>query len=119
MAYSKTTWANGDVITAAKLNNMENGIDGATSLIAAITIDGDDKTLDKTWQEIYDALAAGIPVYAQQVMEGVVAALFPIVTALNDDGYVVMVTSEVSQAIAIDTYTALTANSYPTTGSPK
>ena len=26
MAYNKTTWANGDVITAQKLNNAENGI---------------------------------------------------------------------------------------------
>lgn len=26
MAYEKTTWADGDVITAEKLNNMENGI---------------------------------------------------------------------------------------------
>lgn len=26
MAYEKTTWANGDVITAEKLNNMEDGI---------------------------------------------------------------------------------------------
>lgn len=27
MAYNKTTWQNGDTITAEKLNNMENGID--------------------------------------------------------------------------------------------
>lgn len=26
MAYSKTTWANGDVITATKLNNIETGV---------------------------------------------------------------------------------------------
>lgn len=26
MSYEKNTWANGDVITAAKLNNMEDGI---------------------------------------------------------------------------------------------
>ena len=29
MSYTKNTWANGDVITAAKLNNMEDGIEGA------------------------------------------------------------------------------------------
>lgn len=27
MAYNKTEWQNGDVITAEKLNNMENGIE--------------------------------------------------------------------------------------------
>lgn len=26
MAYSRTTWANGDLITAEKLNNLESGI---------------------------------------------------------------------------------------------
>lgn len=25
MSYTKTTWSNGDVITAAKLNNLEDG----------------------------------------------------------------------------------------------
>lgn len=29
MSYEKQTWANGDVITAEKLNHMEDGIDGA------------------------------------------------------------------------------------------
>lgn len=29
MSYSKNTWANGDVITAAKMNNIENGIAAA------------------------------------------------------------------------------------------
>ena len=31
MTYEKNTWANGDVITAAKLNNMEDGIANAGS----------------------------------------------------------------------------------------
>lgn len=29
MAYTKQTWAGGDTVTAAKLNHMEDGIDGA------------------------------------------------------------------------------------------
>ena len=32
MAYVKNTWATGDVVTAAKLNNMENGIEAAAVL---------------------------------------------------------------------------------------
>ena len=32
MAYEKTTWANGDIITAAKLNNMEDGIESIIGL---------------------------------------------------------------------------------------
>ena len=35
MAYSKTTWSTGDVITAAKLNNAEDGIETAQSTAEA------------------------------------------------------------------------------------
>ncbi len=49
MSYEKQTWANGDVITANKLNHMEDGIAGAgggilkinPSDFEMITIDGD------------------------------------------------------------------------------
>lgn len=57
MTYTKNTWANGDVITAAKLNNIENGIAAAGgSLVVHMDVNN---TLDKTWQEIHDALASG------------------------------------------------------------
>lgn len=63
MSYTKHTWANGDVITATKLNEMESGIDEASSgggsselLIINATENDDGTVLDKTWQEIYDAI---------------------------------------------------------------
>lgn len=31
MAYDKTTWASGDVITADKLNHIEDGIEGVVA----------------------------------------------------------------------------------------
>ena len=37
MSYSKQTWANGDVITAEKLNHMEDGIDNADWKSESIT----------------------------------------------------------------------------------
>lgn len=30
MSYTKNTWENGDIITAAKMNNIENGIEAAS-----------------------------------------------------------------------------------------
>ena len=39
MTYTKNTWANGDVITAAKLNNMEDGIATAGGLPAVTLAD--------------------------------------------------------------------------------
>lgn len=71
MAYVKTTWATGDVITAEKLNNAEGGIEAAYPLIvvkseyvdgenrAVLRVGGTDYQLDKTYSEIFTALSAG------------------------------------------------------------
>ena len=56
MSYEPTTWKDGDLVTSAKLNKLENGVaaaGGASILIANIDIETN--TLDKTWQEIHDA----------------------------------------------------------------
>lgn len=59
MAYVKTTWQTGDVITAEKLNHAEGGIEAHDPFIV-IESDTDTGTaLNKTWQEINDALMAG------------------------------------------------------------
>lgn len=60
MAYTPTTWANGDTITAAGLNKMEQGIAGGVMLMY---VDMGTGICDKTWQQVHDALAAGTPVY--------------------------------------------------------
>lgn len=51
MSYTPTTWQTGDTITAAGLNKMEQGI--ANAGVLAVT--DNNRTLDKTWQEIHDA----------------------------------------------------------------
>ena len=60
MSYDKQTWTTGEVITANKLNHMEDGIaaGGGSVLVVGYTADGETLTLDKTWQEIYDASLA-------------------------------------------------------------
>lgn len=70
MAYVKTTWHIGDVITAEKLNNIENGLGALQPLIVTKTEISAEQAeqpkkkisqyqLDKTFEEIYDALIAG------------------------------------------------------------
>ena len=58
MSYEKQTWANGDVITAEKLNHMEDGIAGAGGLVVRASL-VDESTpyyvLDKTYSEILAA----------------------------------------------------------------
>lgn len=62
MAYTKQTWANGDVITAEKLNHMEDGIESAVPAMFIITLEqsGDDYTIDKTMAEIMSAYNSGL-----------------------------------------------------------
>lgn len=58
MAYTKNTWASGDVVTSAKLNNIENGIASGGVLVVGYTAEGDTITLNKTWNEINNASLA-------------------------------------------------------------
>jgi hypothetical protein len=60
MSYTKHTWVDGELVTAAKMNNIENGIEEASSGggsgggVLVVHQDTDGK-LDKTWQEIHDS----------------------------------------------------------------
>ena len=54
MSYEPTNWKDGDLVTSAKLNKMEQGI-AAGGRILIVHEDEGTSTLDKTWQEIYDA----------------------------------------------------------------
>lgn len=60
MAYTPTTWATGDTVTATKLNKIEQGIANAGS---AMIVNVVNNALDKTYTEIYDAITSGVPVY--------------------------------------------------------
>lgn len=81
MAYEKHLWECGEVVTDAKMNNIENGIEealtsgGGAVIIKAASIvsDGDEKTVvtDKTWQEVHDAFMDDIPCYVGFDIDGV------------------------------------------------
>ena len=63
MAYMPTNWATGDVITAEKLNHMENGIE-ALEVVLNITMDSlgvhvSNASSSISCQSIYNALNAG------------------------------------------------------------
>lgn len=55
MSYTPTTWAAGDTVTAVKLNKLEQGIASGGVLV----VHYENGALDKTWQEIHDAVASG------------------------------------------------------------
>ena len=79
MAYNKYTWKSGDVISSARLNNIENGIEEAMSsgggvMIVNVTKSEEDYTTDKTFDEIKAAIDNGQTVVANYQNE----ALTPI-----------------------------------------
>lgn len=66
MAYEKQTWVIGDVVTAAKLNHMEDGIatggtggGGVFYVDATLATDGTAGTPSKTFAETLSAYEAG------------------------------------------------------------
>lgn len=56
MSYNKTTWINGDIITAQKLNNIEDGIEnvngGALSSPFIELVIKDNTLISHSWEEI-------------------------------------------------------------------
>ena len=76
MSYEPTNWANGDLITAEKLNKLENGVKNISDTSCAYIINPEDPTiadlmLTKTYNEIKNATLAGITI--------------PIITDFNND----------------------------------
>lgn len=65
MSYEKTTWQNGDVITAEKLNNLENGVEAAEGGTAApiMVIELLDTPggfrFNKTFKEVFQHVQSG------------------------------------------------------------
>ena len=121
MSYSKQTWVNGEVITAEKLNHMEDGIEGAggggsSALVVNVTQDNPNKfTMDKTWDEIK---SAGGNILIQMLFEdelGVYNAYFPLLLVSSsgtqdpDNPYEVKVFTELGNAPQFWTFTAPTS----------
>lgn len=75
MSYTKHEWVNNETITAAKLNNIEDGIEeaaqsgGGGALI--VTYNSGANNLDKTVQEIHDAITSATPVYLRYTYESI------------------------------------------------
>lgn len=114
MSYSPTTWETGDTITAAKLNNMEQGIANAsgTLLVSVETAqDGHNLALDKTWTEIHTAiLSNGVTIIKHETGEGYDSITILKLTNVDND-------SEVGYMIVADDeeFISATADGYPQT----
>lgn len=107
MAYTKNTWNTGDIVSSQKLNHMEDGIVDAGGIMV---INDTDNTLDKTWQEIYDAMAQGILCVVRKddgTLEGGIEAYIVTLVYLSGEEYNVGISKDER------TYTASSATGYP------
>lgn len=74
MAYTPTVWETGDIITAAKLNNIEQGIEASVPYWVTFSDDNQSGAVvsDKTYDEVVAAWNAGkfiIGRYGDTIME--------------------------------------------------
>ena len=116
MAYVKTTWATGDVITAAKLNNMESGIEAHDPLIVSVENTEAGSVMSETWQAICDALTAGKRVITLQTAENYANEGMIIYASYNDrlNTYSVVCLEYAGGELAASEYKATSADGYPT-----
>lgn len=106
MSYEPTTWKDGDLVTSAKLNKLENGVAAASGpSILIANVDMETNTLDKTWQEIYDADICYV--LAEGDSPSVFKSVFPVgAVTIYDNMYTVQVQSR--------PFVASSPNNYPT-----
>ena len=106
MSYDPTNWKTGDVVTSAKLNKLEQGVAGACGVLIVTDTDG---TLDKTWQEIYDAQFAVI----KKDDDGERYA-YPVIGVYEDSGeYIAAATGGAGRVIS---YSSSSASGFPAIG---
>ena len=105
MAYEKQTWTCGDTITADKMNHMEEGIANAGSSALEVSV-GSNNTLDKTWQEIYDAMPNAY-IGSEEIKMCILGA------AVLQDYYTVLTFNPVQEDMQMMVFFTNSASGYP------
>lgn len=91
MTYTPNNWETGDTITAEKLNNMETGIVNAYDSTLVVQISRPDELegnfiLNKTWQEIYNAIFnTGVFIIRQQIQPGYEVINIETISTISND----------------------------------
>lgn len=114
MAYEPTVWQTGDVVTAEKMNKLENGVansGGGGFLLVHV----ENSTMDKTWNEIKEALDNGIPAFAQTIDDDKVSIDSIYSALINDGNYNIWVFSY-ENASSVTFTSSKDPNGYPIVG---
>lgn len=100
MSYTPNTWKSGDVVTSAKLNNIEQGIANATLLVTA-TQGNSGFTCDTKASVMYNAITNGQTIV---INLPAISAACTVINATGEDG-------RYSFVVYYDEYTAFAATS--------
>jgi hypothetical protein len=109
MSYTPTEWKTGDIVSSQRLNKLEEGVKDAYEVMVINNTGG---VLDKTWQEIHDAMDQGKMCIVRtdtSVPFSSIGTAF-VESVINNEG-------ECSVKAGMYTYTASSATGYPTTSS--
>ena len=114
MSYTPTEWKKGDVITATKLNKIEQGIEAASSGPSVLTIniavsEQGTATMDKTFSEILTAFQSGSVIRCVWTGFGVYSTVSFITSDENGNN----VSETYLQTTSSDTFFASTTDDYP------
>ena len=113
MSYEPTNWKTGDVVTSAKLNKLENAVASGKMFV----VHKADNTLDKTWQEIYDALLQNdfAVLYMKEDGDNYYSQEISLIVSVNNNGERCAVSVFNFNDIEIDTFECDSPSGYPTT----
>lgn len=114
MSYEKQTWVTGDIITADKMNHMEDGISDAGKVMvlgSTYELSTETTTLDKTWKEIVDSMLAGYFIIYPTGVDTNVSVGFVIQAQTMPNSYIVSVYMPSFNSTYI--YTASSEDGYP------
>ncbi len=113
MRYDKQNWQTGEVITANKLNHIEDGIAGAGGgvLITGTTMEGGKPTLTNTWQEVFDAPLTVLPFAMSE--DNIITLTSSEVAKISDSDYQISFAS-LSDPTNPLVFEATSADGYPT-----
>lgn len=114
MSYEPTNWKDGDLVTSAKLNKLEQGVAGAggeSVFFVNMTNNDSGYILDKTAGEIYEAFRNGNVRFIFYPMDGYEVIINLIFCQRTPSGYSFVLQEGSS-------FYAATADDYPTTEQP-
>ncbi|MEE1348442.1 MAG: hypothetical protein U0K36_11285 [Bacteroidales bacterium] len=103
MSYTPTEWKTGDIVSSQRLNKLEEGVKDAYEVMV---INNNDNTLDKTWQEIFDAIGAGKLCVVRQIDATRRTSAIVTLVSNSDNEYVVNTSSD-------ETFNASSSTGYP------